>query len=691
MFYDMRVRSRPTPLLIKNKKQKFSKIISLGLIVFLVFSLFNYRFSVSEATHNEVSFATKQDYAVGTVYYDSNNGPVSTDLNGDTYPDIVSVDYNTLNASVLLNDGDGTFAAPVTYAVGENPMNIKTADFDNDNDIDIAVQREDRHVSVLLNNGNGTFAAASIYNVGVAGSTFGITVGDFNQDEFVDIATMSSGTQVVSVLMNNGDGTFAAKIDYSIAGGGFPYGEMQSRDVNNDDYPDIISTQDSKISVLLNNGDGTFAAATYLTITGTTWILVVEDFNNDDYLDVAIDNSDLNIFINNGDGTFAPKVTYAVGASISYIETADFNNDSYLDVTLSAHPLDKAAVLLNNGDGTFSAAVQYTTGTRPESVQTGDFNNDGNEDIVTGNSTADSVSILLGNGDGTFDAKQDFAVGDQPYGLILVDDFDQNGQVDIATNNTGTPDSISILLNNLVLPTIEFNTATGSGAESVTNPAISVELSAASDADVTVDYEVTQDTATGGGVDYTLASGTATITAGNTTGTIPLVIVDDSDVESSETIEITLSSPTSALLGAADTFTYTITDNDVTQSQQSSSGSSSRAIINFKAQQALLVDPTSPTPTVPINLSPLPTTPNAAPAPILTRILKEGMNGPDIKELQQYLNTHGFILVSTGQGSPGNETIYFRAKTKAAVMKLQAAYNLAIDGVVGVMTRALLK
>ena len=74
-------------------------------------------------------------------------------------------------------------------------------------------------------------------------------------------------------------------------------------------------------------------------------------------------------------------------------------------------------------------------------------------------------------------------------------------------------------------------------------------------------------TATGGGTDYTLANGTLTIAAGDTSGTITIAsIVDDALDESDETVIVT-HNPTNATLGSDDTHTYTITDNEVTYYQ----------------------------------------------------------------------------------------------------------------------------
>lgn len=123
---------------------------------------------------------------------------------------------------------------------------------------------------------------------------------------------------------------------------------------------------------------------------------------------------------------------------------------------------------------------------------------------------------------------------------------------------------------------IQFSSSSGSGSESTTPVSIGITLSAAQPSDATVDYAVTGGTATGGGVDYTLASGTATITAETTSTSISLTIVDDSLDEDNETVIITLSNPTNATLGTS-TYTYTINDNDATPTIAFNSTSSSGA------------------------------------------------------------------------------------------------------------------
>ncbi len=71
--------------------------------------------------------------------------------------------------------------------------------------------------------------------------------------------------------------------------------------------------------------------------------------------------------------------------------------------------------------------------------------------------------------------------------------------------------------------------------------------------------------------------------------------------------------------------------------------------------------------------------------------LRIGMNHPDVKRLQQYLNTHGFIVATSGPGSLGKETTYFGSATRTAIVRLQKTYNISpVSGIFGPKTRALL-
>jgi hypothetical protein len=112
-------------------------------------------------------------------------------------------------------------------------------------------------------------------------------------------------------------------------------------------------------------------------------------------------------------------------------------------------------------------------------------------------------------------------------------------------------------------PDINFQLSASSNSEAATSPSIQVDLSGESGKNVSAGYRVSGGTATGGGVDYTLATGTVNIPAGATTTAISFSVVnDDTDEPDNETVDIELYSPVNATLGITDTHTYTIQDND---------------------------------------------------------------------------------------------------------------------------------
>jgi peptidoglycan hydrolase-like protein with peptidoglycan-binding domain len=61
----------------------------------------------------------------------------------------------------------------------------------------------------------------------------------------------------------------------------------------------------------------------------------------------------------------------------------------------------------------------------------------------------------------------------------------------------------------------------------------------------------------------------------------------------------------------------------------------------------------------------------------------------EVRCLQQYLNSHGYPVATTGVGSQGKETTEFKALTQAAVMKWQIANGVTpATGYFGAKSRA---
>ncbi|MCP4135619.1 MAG: hypothetical protein GY754_31920 [bacterium] len=118
-----------------------------------------------------------------------------------------------------------------------------------------------------------------------------------------------------------------------------------------------------------------------------------------------------------------------------------------------------------------------------------------------------------------------------------------------------------VINDNDAAPQIQFTATSSSGIEAASPVSVGLSLSEASGRTTAVDYILTG-TATGGGADYTLANGTATIPAGSSTTAISIPISIDALEEDDQTIILTLSNPGNASLGANTVYTYTILDTD---------------------------------------------------------------------------------------------------------------------------------
>ena len=88
-----------------------------------------------------------------------------------------------------------------------------------------------------------------------------VAIGDVNGDGRPDLVTANRGSDDVSVLLGDGDGTFRPQTDF--AAGGSPYA-VAIGDVNGDGRPDLVTANygSGDVSVLLGNGDGTFRPPT---------------------------------------------------------------------------------------------------------------------------------------------------------------------------------------------------------------------------------------------------------------------------------------------------------------------------------------------------------------------------------------------------------------------------------------------
>jgi Calx-beta domain/PKD domain len=123
----------------------------------------------------------------------------------------------------------------------------------------------------------------------------------------------------------------------------------------------------------------------------------------------------------------------------------------------------------------------------------------------------------------------------------------------------GSPLTFTILDNDP--PFVRFTAPDFSAGEGTGSALVTVVLSAPSGQTVSVGYATTNGTATAG-QDYEAAAGRLIFAPGVTNRTFPVVLLDDSLDELSETVLLTLDTPTNALAGVPAGAVLTILDND---------------------------------------------------------------------------------------------------------------------------------
>lgn len=125
-----------------------------------------------------------------------------------------------------------------------------------------------------------------------------------------------------------------------------------------------------------------------------------------------------------------------------------------------------------------------------------------------------------------------------------------------------TASALGTILNDDVMPSVEFLASSSSQGENAGSIAVQLNLSAVSNVDVSVPYTLSGTATSVSDFSVSLPS-PIVIPAGTTSKSFSLIIVDDSVSEFSETAILTIGTPSNASVGVKNTYTLTITDNDM--------------------------------------------------------------------------------------------------------------------------------
>jgi Flp pilus assembly secretin CpaC len=219
------------------------------------------------------------------------------DFNADGKPDLAlsTVNQATLTTpatspgSVVLlhGNGDGTFTefpgSPLTKGIGKLPVAIASSDLDGNGTADLAVvNRTDNSVTILLNNGDGTFVAGPNSPLTTASNPTGIAIADFNQDGHVDIAVTSADANTFRVFLGVSGGLFTSAFEPPAGPAGTSPTAIVTAIFASGGFPDVAIT--NNISGAAGDVTVVLSPANLFSSSG----LVQQPYPGSEYVDLGV-------------------------------------------------------------------------------------------------------------------------------------------------------------------------------------------------------------------------------------------------------------------------------------------------------------------------------------------------------------------------------------------------------------------
>ena len=341
---------------------------------------------------------------------------VSGDVNNDQKLDLVLACGKNRSIAVLLGKGDGQFAAAgSSITMPDSPNELAIGDVNLDGKLDLAVGTHDSYgLLLLLGDGKGGFTTAPgspiVMRVGNQPHTHGVAMADMNRDNKLDLISVNSTDNDVSLAFGDGRGGFTRAPRSPFAVGPSPY-PFAVGDVNGDGHLDIVATATATgplrsqqlpmsraLTLLLADGSGGFRSSQLPLRTGEPWAAVISDINGDRKPDIVATHHDMNqltVLLGDGSGAFveATASPFDFGGKAFRVAVADVNRDGKMDALAAGG--DSVRVMFGDGRGGFTTGPTIQSGPGAWRLDLSDVNRDGKLDLITSNLENDTVSVLL--------------------------------------------------------------------------------------------------------------------------------------------------------------------------------------------------------------------------------------------------------------------------------------------------------
>lgn len=341
------------------------------------------------------------------------------DVNGDERADLVGVSPDEATVSVFLSRGDGTFETPVSLMVEVDgdlyrPSAVAVADvgspFDSalagdvDGNPDIVVAAED-FVVVFTGAGDGSFERRD-EEIDAAIDARALALADLDGDEGTDIAVVDSSDEVIVLL--NRSGVFDPDDVEFLDTDGEGAVDIVAADFDGDGDLDLctLNVESRTLSLLLNEGSGSFDDALLFSTRsdpseeGQRPVdLAVADLDRDGAHDAVVAN--FGVF---GDQQalvrYGPSLRFATSFPAPFEATSialgDFDGDDFLDLVVAGRRDDPAILVGDNGGGfTTAGGLPVPRLGRGQVIAAGNFAGDALSDLAVLNLDGTEVRLAI--------------------------------------------------------------------------------------------------------------------------------------------------------------------------------------------------------------------------------------------------------------------------------------------------------
>ena len=267
-----------------------------------------------------------------------------------------------------------------------------------------------------------------------------VTVGDFNRDGKLDVAT--AGPSGISVLLGNGAGGLGAPANRASAASAT---DIAAGDLDRDGWLDLVVASGSSAQVTVHRGGVSgFGSGTTFSVVVVPSRVALADFDRDGKLDlVVVSTASHRILVFKGLGNLSFVTTPVADLSLTGAPgpqaavAGDFTGDGKLDLAVADDNAGRVELFVGDGLGGLTAGPVTSLTTGPRDLVAGEVNGDAKLDLVVAHATSGEVLVLLGQGNGTFQQANPVAVGGPPARVAL-GDLDRDGALDlVALDGTG--------------------------------------------------------------------------------------------------------------------------------------------------------------------------------------------------------------------------------------------------------------